>query len=141
MVCRCIDSRAATHRRGPTWHPAVVREIGWLGQDDPPNIALAQYANDPAISVDYFSGLGFGWVDTDDESVVERVARKMGGQLVVQHAIGRDKPLSQRAVHKQHEDAGKTQRDQPVTLLLPVGVQRDQIPWHQAESIEKGKPP
>jgi hypothetical protein len=24
--------------------------------------------------------------------------------------------------------------------LLLVGVQRDQIPWHQAESIEKGKP-
>jgi hypothetical protein len=25
--------------------------------------------------------------------------------------------------------------------LLPVGVQRDQIPWYRAESIEKGKPP
>ena len=125
---------------GPTGHRAVVGEIGWLGQDDSLYVALAQYTDDPAISVDYFNGFGLGWVDTDDESVAERVARKMTGQLVVQHAIGRDEPLSQRAVHEQHEDAGKTQRDQPVTLLFPVWVQRDQIPWHQAESIEKGKP-
>jgi hypothetical protein len=65
----------------------------------------------------------------------------MGGQLVVQHAIGRNEPLSQRAVYEQHEDARKTQRDQSVTLLLPVGVQRDQIPLHQAESIKKDKLP
>ena len=65
----------------------------------------------------------------------------MTGQLVVQHAIGRDEPLSQRAVYEQHEYAGKTQRDQPVTLLFTVGGQRDQFPWYRAESIEKGKPP
>ncbi len=65
----------------------------------------------------------------------------MSSQLVIQHAIGSDEPLRQRAVHEQQEDAGKTQRDQSVTLLLLVGVQRDQIPWHQVESIEKGKLP
>ncbi len=73
----------------------------------------------------------------NDVGVIQGFRRQAAGKLVVQHAVGRDKPLCQRAVNQQQQDADECQRYQSVAFGVISRVQGLSCPCFKDKSIGK----